>query len=211
MLWNCGLKRTLKHGGSGGIRTHAIESVSPLHGLAVLLWLWRIVRICIDPRPLNTALKRERYQLPILKEYFLNSQKQENSRLLTSSRGAGTVSSPLNPVSSRPSQPPMEGTDGFDCLLVSPLSLRYFRSIWIMHWTAYLVFCASLMISSSMALEKAMKKQPQTTIGASKISFKGAKTEALSLIQTRWSWGWAKSPSWHISWWTRAWSLILPK
>ena len=26
------------------------------------------LRICIDPRPLNTALKRERYQLPVLKD-----------------------------------------------------------------------------------------------------------------------------------------------
>ena len=25
-----------------------------------------VLRICIDPRPLNTALKRERYQLPVL-------------------------------------------------------------------------------------------------------------------------------------------------
>lgn len=47
---------------------------------------------------------------------------------------------------------------------------------------AYLVFSSSLTISSSMALERPMKKQPQTTKGVSKISFKGARTAALSLI-----------------------------
>ena len=37
-------------------------------GLAVAVKKTGALRICLDPRPLNTALRRERYQLPVLED-----------------------------------------------------------------------------------------------------------------------------------------------
>ena len=37
-----------------------------MSSLAVAVKKSGALRICIDPRPLNTALKRERYQLPVI-------------------------------------------------------------------------------------------------------------------------------------------------
>ena len=56
-------------------RLQKLEVIAPIDeptpwvsSLAVAVKKSGELRICIDPRPLNTALKRERYQLPVLEE-----------------------------------------------------------------------------------------------------------------------------------------------
>ena len=56
-------------------RLQQLEVIAPIDeptpwvsSLAVAVKKSGALRICIDPRPLNTALKRERYQLPVLED-----------------------------------------------------------------------------------------------------------------------------------------------
>ena len=56
-------------------RLQQLEVIAPIDeptpwvsNLAVVLKKSGALRICIDPRPLNTSLKRERYQLPVLED-----------------------------------------------------------------------------------------------------------------------------------------------
>ena len=73
---------SLKHGGSNAQirkqeldRLQQLEVIVPIDeptpwvsSLAVVVKKSGALRICIDPRPLNTSLKRERYQLPVLED-----------------------------------------------------------------------------------------------------------------------------------------------
>ena len=56
-------------------RLQQLEVIAPINeptpwvsSLAVAVKKSGVLRICIDPRPLNAALKRERYQLPVLED-----------------------------------------------------------------------------------------------------------------------------------------------
>ena len=73
-----------------------------------------------DDKYENIALKRERYQLPVLDDILPELSK---ARVFST-----VVSLPLNPAYSRPSQPPVECTDGFACPSVSMPHPRYSRS-----------------------------------------------------------------------------------
>ena len=63
----------------------------------------------------------------------------------------------------------MEGTDGFVCPSVSPPYFRYSRNTKLMLWKTYLVFWVLWTTSSSMSLEKPIKKELRTTAGVYKI------------------------------------------
>ena len=84
------------------------------------------LRICIDPRPLNAALKRERYQLPILED--LNWDKPRYSQPLTCVRATGIASWMKKPVYSPRSQHLLEGTDGAGSHLDYLCPLKYSRN-----------------------------------------------------------------------------------
>ena len=51
-----------------GVITPVDEPTQWVSGLAVAVKKTGALRICLDPRPLNTALRRERYQLPVLED-----------------------------------------------------------------------------------------------------------------------------------------------
>jgi hypothetical protein len=84
------------------------------------------LRICIDPRPLNKALKRETYHLPVLDDLNpdLARAKVFSSVYLT----AGYWHCVLDEVYSRHSQLHSEDTGGRDYILVCQLQAKYSRS-----------------------------------------------------------------------------------
>ena len=62
------LKQELGHLQEIGVITPVDEPTQWVSGLAVAVKKTGALRICLDARPLNTALRRERYQLPVLED-----------------------------------------------------------------------------------------------------------------------------------------------
>lgn len=72
------------------------------------------IRLCIDPEPLNVALKRNQYPTPTIKRYFARFVKRKNFQRM----GSGIFNS-TKPVVSRPHlEPPGYVIDGYVCILV---------------------------------------------------------------------------------------------
>ena len=70
------------------------------------------LRICIDPRPLNAALKCERYWLPILEDILPELGQPRHSQPLTYARATGILSWIKKPVYSPRLQHLLESTGG---------------------------------------------------------------------------------------------------
>ena len=89
------------------------------------------LRICIDPRPLNQALKRDTHQLLILDDLYQSWLEWRTFQPLILPQGTGTVCLTTSPVSRLPLQPPSEDTGGKDSRLVYQHHARSSRNGWV--------------------------------------------------------------------------------
>jgi len=173
-------------------RLQQLEVITPINvptpwvsSLTVAVKKSGALRICIDPRPLNTALKRERYQLPLLEDILPELSKTRVFSTVDLKSGywhcvLATESSILMTLAT---------PYGRYKWIRLPLGLSTSSEIFQKHLIHALenlpgVLCITddILIYGTGETDA---KQPQTMTEVYKISFKGARTAALSSTQTR--------------------------
>ena len=113
-----------------GVITPVDEPTQWVNGLAVAVKKTGALRICLDPRPLNTALRRERYQLPVLEDIL--PELSEARIFSTVDLKSGYWHCVVNQVPLQHSPLPMADTVGVVYLLAYPHCQRYSRNIYTM-------------------------------------------------------------------------------
>lgn len=81
------LQQELKEMVMAGVITPVTEPTDWLHGLVIVKKPDGTIRICIDPRPLNKALKRAHFRIPSLEEILPNLAKARLFTILDARKG----------------------------------------------------------------------------------------------------------------------------
>ena len=159
------------------------------------------LRICIDPRPLNASLKRERYQLPVLEDILPELSKARVFTTIDLKSGYWhCIQCPYYFCHSHEMLPAMHKAPG-----------RFSRNTLIRRWKTCLESCALQTTFLTMGRVMPAKKPLQITIEISKTSYSDVYTAASSLALRRWNCDWKEFPSCVTSWRAQVWSLIRPR